>query len=68
MDEAGYPHVTEALYTPTFIWVHNNRYQAVSALRETPDAMNSTQQKKMDAIREKVEKTMNGSALGEKLR
>jgi hypothetical protein len=29
--------------------------------------MNSTQQKKMDTMREKVEKVMNGSALGEKL-
>ena len=67
MDEAGYPHITGAHYTPTFIWVHGNRTQAVSALRAAPDAMNSTQQKKMDTMREKVEKVMNGSALGEKL-
>ena len=67
MDEAGYPHITGANYTPTFTWVHSNRYQAISALRTAPDAMNSTQQKKMDTMREKVEKVMNGSALGEKL-
>ena len=67
MDEANYPHVTEALYTPTFVWIHNNRYQAVSTLRDKPDAMNSTQEKKMQTTREKVEKLMNGSALGERL-
>ncbi len=64
--------ISDASYTPTFVWRYSvassNRYQVVSTLRAEPDAMNPDQRSAFAKARSRVENKLNGSPLRERIR